>query len=395
VIAIKTAAGTVVGNNVTVEFTVTDAGAGVAPDKVKVAIVGSTEVFTYESKSGKWSHPDDTTYALTFNAATAIGTSLAQIAVHVTAADKVGNLNDEGVSIPLYLDQVGPIVSMDPPVVREFYTPSGASTPACSNSFDPLGTSAVNDGATVGNAPIFRALVWDDTNFIASGVTQYFALTNQTRVELFLRSEVGNAAVLVNNDLDPECDDAAASADLPALQLLPVTPTGYAPWTASATLSDFTTHDATTDGTPLFTDKECSWLGWAMGTAEHLCGGRSEMTRVIQHSVFTTSTPEPVIYAYAPISNPAAPDCTGMYLEIAGKLTGTTPATREGWHCAAVKAVDNVGNIGLSKPLRICYDDPKTAYKPDCTTPPALSTCTDGCTAPTNNIARFIQRANQ
>jgi hypothetical protein len=51
--------------------------------------------------------------------------------------------------------------------------------------------------------------------------------------------------------------------------------------------------------------------------------------------------------------------------------------------CLAARALDAVGNIGISRPLRVCYDDPLTAFVPACKSddepPPS---CTDGCALP-------------
>jgi hypothetical protein len=77
-----------------------------------------------------------------------------------------------------------------------------------------------------------------------------------------------------------------------------------------------------------------------------------------------------VVYALDPI--PGSIACTGQTWEIGAHAD-------EGWVCLAGRALDNAGNIGISRPLRLCYDNPDTTFVPDCGDPPD---CTDGCTLP-------------
>jgi hypothetical protein len=92
---------------------------------------------------------------------------------------------------------------------------------------------------------------------------------------------------------------------------------------------------------------------------------------VTQHGIVEE---EPVIYG---VPSPLAAECTGASYEVG------TRATQEGWICLAAVAVDNVGNRAVSRPKRLCFDNPTTSVVPACRTdksnPPS---CTDGCTLP-------------
>jgi len=99
------------------------------------------------------------------------------------------------------------------------------------------------------------------------------------------------------------------------------------------------------------------------------------MSRVIEHTM-PTMTPTPVVFASG---NNEDVECTGTDWEHA------TQAPGEGWICLAVRAEDLAGNIGVSRPLRLCYDDSSTGSVPDCFLDPVANpppTCTDGCTLP-------------
>jgi hypothetical protein len=99
-----------------------------------------------------------------------------------------------------------------------------------------------------------------------------------------------------------------------------------------------------------------------------LCGRRSDMRRVIEDDAYGH---HPALYALGPASAPDDPRCTGIDWEV-----GSSSA--EGWVCVAAIAKDIAGNIGVSRPLRLCYDDldPMNG-QPSCPMP--APDCTDGC----------------
>jgi hypothetical protein len=55
----------------------------------------------------------------------------------------------------------------------------------------------------------------------------------------------------------------------------------------------------------------------------------------------------------------------------------------EGWICVAARVEDTIGNVGISRPLRVCYDDPGTAFTPDCSPDAGKGiSCADSCAPP-------------
>jgi hypothetical protein len=83
----------------------------------------------------------------------------------------------------------------------------------------------------------------------------------------------------------------------------------------------------------------------------------------------------PIIYAASPTENSL--ECTGVSWEFGTKVS------QDGWVCFATRAVDNVGNVGISRPLRLCLDDPDRAGTPACAEPGSIPpSCTDSCTPP-------------
>jgi hypothetical protein len=310
----------------------------------------------------------------------------------------------------LYLDQKPPTISLDPPTVRDRHAVEGTDVVVCSNAFDPLG-KAINDRQIVTNADYYRALVWDETNVAREGLPRYYAGTDQTRVWLYVSNEVGNAELLVDTDNDDNhlCDDIVPSTVIPPIQLKPITPRGYAPWTNVTTETEFFSYDtppSSGDNPPL---DGCGFSGWNESPSEKLCGKSSDMVRVIQHKLIATKA-EPVIYGLEPTSSSTDFDCTGRYLELAGLFTDNNgdglfkTEEAEGWHCLAVKGIDLVGNRGVSKALRVCYDNPSTSYKPTCAqnvnaTNPALSaeappSCTKSCTEREPIFTKLLDEQN-
>ncbi|MGC4063702.1 MAG: hypothetical protein QM784_03485 [Polyangiaceae bacterium] len=84
---------------------------------------------------------------------------------------------------------------------------------------------------------------------------------------------------------------------------------------------------------------------------------------MIKHNLQSTP-PERVIYGIG-VESGSLLGCTGTYWEYTSFIKRTP---RDGWMCFAAMAVDNVGNRGVSAPLRLCYDDPATPEHPTCAT---------------------------
>jgi hypothetical protein len=102
------------------------------------------------------------------------------------------------------------------------------------------------------------------------------------------------------------------------------------------------------------------------------------MWRVIKHTALGA---ESVVYSVSPEAGTL--ECTGKFWELTSVVNRSPP---EGWLCLAARASDMVGNVGVSPPLRVCFDNPGTASHPTCANSSvAPPTCTDGCDPPDNS----------
>ncbi len=333
----------------TVEFTVTDSGAGVDPNLVEVSLNSQAPIKYSPADTTRWERDKDT-YRFRFDTGQ-LGELSAQITVDISATDKAGNVENGG-SRFLWLDNVAPVVDLDP---GNWRLKTGS---ACSRSFDPLGT-ALNDGAIIGSFAKLRALVFDETKYTGQSI-MYPSLANQASVRLYATTATSQP-FLISKRKDGVCDSLADGA-FPFKSLSPVSIQG-------AALSAL---DG--DTPPAVTSDICSLRPPASPVPTTLCSGLSDMHVVVQHDVKQIMQNEPVVYAMGV----TALTCTGGDWDPL-----TIDPTYQGWICYAATAADKLGNVGWSRPLRICYDNPNVAGAPECATssqePPS---CTDGCTAP-------------
>ena len=359
------AEGDVIGRASVLAFSVVDIGSGVDAPTVEVRLNDVPHLFS--TTDGLWTA--DSTGAYTFK----MGTQLAsdstdsQVTVDVNVQDKAGNAST-GNSRVLKLDTQPPTVDLDPP--NMYVTRSGATPdmPECSDSFDPVGSNAPSDLSTITNFGFFRAIVWDQANSKMGQQIFTYALTNRSSVRLYvqpdttkplLRHESGPGNVC--NEIWTGSPPEQKNPDDKPLQfvaLSPLTPAGAANFGVSG-------------------DAICG--SGTKTTAPKLCNGNSlDMSLVIHHSV-VVQPPEPVVYAFQPVTNdPSSPKCTGDQWDVSAAITSMGTTTL-GWVCIAVRALDTVGNPGVSAPLRLCLDDGSNPDRCKNVPPPS---CTDNCTAP-------------
>ena len=326
-----------IGGKVTLSFTVTDAPAGVAAGSVKVLLNGAPSSYSKDDKS--WTHATDNAFSYTFD--TKNFESQISLAVNIRADDAAGNPSD-GAAIQYYIDNVPPIIDMAPPKVQERqYVSTIKST--CSADFFPLGESP-RDLEKVPAVTRLRALLWDEGNSADGQDAFYFSdidnANTNTIPHLYIQTDTSKP-LLKNSDPTKhgEICNAIADETLPLFTLVPLTPTGSAYYTPSATPHTGLC-DAGTDTQP----------------PAYLCGGNSDLSRVIQHELGLSTPVVPVVYVVAPDTL----QCTGSQIDL------TNFATKDGWVCAAVSAIDRTGNRSVSAPLRLCLDAAKYAGSPAC-----------------------------
>jgi hypothetical protein len=308
------------------------------------------------SDSGHWTHQGN---LFRFRFDTSLLEDIeAQITVFVRASDAAGNPG-ESQSVLLILDDVPPWIDLDPGNMRGV---DGQGF--CSQSFDPVGPASLNDGQIVSvRNNRLRALIYDQTNFGSGQPLSYMAGTDPTSARLYLQQDP-TQPFLVDTDGDGVCDNLARE-DFPYVGLSAVPKAGSltfvnddhaVPPVISADM-DALNYCPTKSTTPPKT----------------LCGELSDMSIVVDHDSQTQGG-ERIIYG---IGNLPAAECTGSTWDLGLEVDA------DGWICLAVRAADNLRNVSVSRPLRICFDDPTVAGSPACAagggTPPS---CTTDCTAP-------------
>jgi len=295
---------------------------------------------------------------------------LIQLTINITAIDGVGNKTDPPVSHFVRLDNLPPVISLNPPAIIESRVSSNMTY--CSRPFDPVGVWAANDLDMVQSAKMFRALVEDRTNHAPGAVLDFFAGTNPQSVEMYTQALV-DIPLLVDTNSDGICDAinksddmniraedrVSADEDPVKIKLEAVNP-GGGPWFAKVGTAP--------PGCP-------NDPGGTDDPPATMCPA-TEMLRAVPGRI---QGKPPAVYAYTPSNRVDEGACNGIDWNIAGNTRG-----REGWICVAARAVDNIGNVGVSEPIRLCYDN-GTGAPADCSGQPP--TCLGSCTI--SNAQKF------
>jgi len=370
------AGGAVFGGEIIVEFTLDDP-AGVDPDSIVVEIDG--DPYRYPSE-GAWAFSNGT-YRFRFDTANIV--ALSQLSIRVLARDVVQNdAPGGGKTVLVPIDNVSPIVDLDPGNVREMaWANKTAGTTKCTVSFDPLGSgspfSPPNDGdVLVGTyGAIFRALIVDRSNGSPGDPTVSFAHIDNTTVWLYAKpAAAAEAAPLVYDASGDGVCDTVDETTPAFVQLFPLAPDTRAYYPDEAHLTDAAVAPAWA----------CDAYGTATAPPENLCNSYSpDLYHVIKHPCPTSN--EPAVYANQPA---AGGDCTGQTW-----LVTNEESVGEGWICLAARATDRVGNGAISAPLRVCIDAPDDGTTPDCSLA-AMPSCTDGCSSPPRFEAQILDRLN-
>ncbi len=358
--------GAVVGRASVLSFSVQDAGSGVDNSTLSITLADGPHLFS--TTNGLWTADASGNYTFKIGTQLASDSDDSQVTADVNVSDKASNPST-GNSRVFKLDTQPPTVDMDPPKMSLTRAGTAPGTLQCSDAFDPIGSFAPNDLSTVTNFGYFRALVWDQTNRKAGQTIFTYALTDKSSVRMYIQPDPTKP--LMHDETGPNgvpdgiCDEiwtgsppeqkSPADLPLPFVALTAVSATGAASW-----------------GTAPPTDPICQ--AGPTSTQALLCAGHSDMTLVIHHPV-PVIPPEPVVYAFQPVADPTSAQCSGDQWQI------STVVKTVGWVCAAVRAVDNVGNPGISAPLRLCLANEANPNPCNNVPPPS---CTDSCTPPTH-----------
>jgi hypothetical protein len=291
------------------------------------------------------------------------------------ASDVLGN--ESSVGYLLSLDNTPPILDLDPPAhVR--YRKMVDKDFVCSWEFDPLGNDAVNDLDTgamnfwhargdgaKGLPQTFdvRARVEDMGNQPLSGFADLIPIAgiDTARVQLLILNDTSQALVVDTNN-DGVCDainplltpttKPMSSRDALLINMVPIAPGGTA---------DFTPDPSLLGGVFCGPGRE-------MDHPKALCD-TTDMTVALAYTVGT----QPAIWTIPPI--------VGDGLSCVGRQVDTLASSvNDGWICLAVAAADKLGNMQVSRPIRVCVD--KDGKGGECSSPPPAPNCTGTLVSP-------------
>jgi hypothetical protein len=347
-----------------VEFTAVDSGAGVDLDTVELFLTGVAAPYKYDaSKPTIWTKTGNT-FKFRFDSLSSDLADVAyQINVTIRAQDTAGNLTD-GKVLVLNKDDYGPSIDLDPGNARGINSQN-----VCSKSFDPLYLAVNDEEKKSVTSVMLRALVYDRTNQGSGGNVYYMAGTDRNSVRLYIQPNPSEP-LLKDTDEDGICDDLVRE-NFPYVSLAALARGGSLEYAADGTEAPPVAGRCTVPTTP-------------SGTSGPMCNGTSDMHGVIQHDVGTGGD-EPVVYAFSPSASGF--ECTGKQLDLNPYTApGGVSLSADGWVCLAVKAKDNRGNTTVSRPLRVCLDDPTVSWPgdglPGCMKGAAPPTCVSSCSPP-------------
>ena len=275
-------------------------------------------------------------------------------ALQVFATDLLGN--ESSVAFQLALDNQPPLISLDPPETMRLAKKNSDRLFECSRVFDPVGWFSADDGDLVAQVFWLRARVEDQGNRAAGAVWSPLALVDRTAVEIFILDDARLPLVVdmsgdgicndINPNLIPTINVSGDPRETLKLNMVPLEPSGSADYR--------TDYDTPTPPSP------CQAWGVANDPPDALCPVvQDDLSLLIWYTFDKT---EPSIYGLPPFSPSSPLTCSGIQFDSRANNIS------EGWACIAVKATDNVGNISVSAPLRVCIDyDPFDGnVPPDC-----------------------------
>jgi hypothetical protein len=342
--------GEIVGGIITIEAEVYDE-AGVLNTSV-VAVLGNNNDYTVELLpfGGTFSGSFDTTQ---------FPTNYVFPPISVRAADALNNESEVGFVVAL--DNTPPIVSLDPPEnMRMGKDELGFIM--CSFAFDPVGDANPDDGTTVPQVHFMRARIEDQGNAAVGLLQVPLSLVNYTTPRVYWLTDTSQALV-VDTDGDTYCDEInpelipstnpQGANEILALYLDPIEPAGSADFRPDLSVLP----------------EICDGPGIDAVAPEELCVvTRPELMTIA--IFYTVDDTEPAIWSLPQVMGNDPLFCTGHQFD---NFASNIP---EGWVCVAGRAEDNAGNIGVSKPIRLCVDYTLDGNPATCGNPGDMPDCT-------------------
>jgi hypothetical protein len=325
--------GTIIGSLVTIGAVVTDPS-NVLDSSVVAVVAHGNETFTVNldpdaTTAGRYSHQFDTRLLDIHDLYPTIS---------FRASDLLGNESSIGYTVAL--DNTPPLADLDPPVHFRARV-KNAGIWSCSWEFDPLGSDAVDDGEKTAQLFDIRARVEDRGNTPLFGGADVIpiSLVDPARVELLVLDDTTQPLVVDSNG-DGVCDKInpllvptttpMSSKDALLVNMVPITPTGVSDMTSDPSILN----DPTLPCSP----------GNDAAHPDPLC-----FTTDLTYAIPYTSGSEPAIWTLAPVVAGAL-QCVG------NQFDAFANNVHDGWSCMAVRAADKLGNMQVSRVLRVCVD---------------------------------------
>jgi hypothetical protein len=269
--------------------------------------------------------------------------------IEVRARDEVDN--EAVASTVLALDNTRPILDMDPDDVYEYVCVDDGTNGCpqeCSQEFDPVGNLAANDGQTLGQLSAFRVRAEDFGNQPKTnqGFVTPLAGLNEGSVEILILDDT-SIDLLVDTDGDGVCDDfnpfVVPTTDPPEpgeplqahkIGLSAVAVQGNSWTNENLNASAGACYPGLEDTLPP------PWIG-TTGDARRIPGGLSVSGPYGLREVGN------VIFAQGPFD-------AGNVLGV--PFDALLNNMSDGWACVAARGLDDLGNVNVSAPLRVCFD---------------------------------------
>jgi hypothetical protein len=294
------------------------------------------------------------------------------------ASDRAGN--ESALAYDIAVDNQPPIVDLSPPAdMRVIRYDMEMKKLVCSWAFNPVG-----DYQQLGDMPrdlcaapqVFdiRARIEDDGNRADGLKFKPVSGVDPATTALYVLSDTSQPLVVdvdgdgvcdeINPKLIPTTQAPAQSNEVLTVRLAGVPPKGGADFTFDSSL-------VTPAGMAAY--PACN-PGGAISGPRRLCGSQM-MTIVIGYPAAVG--PNPAIWAIEPITQ-NEPWCVGSQFDA---FANQIP---EGWACLAAAASDQLGNNGVSSPLRVWIQNRGLPEGPKCPAPPPNAGPPPNCTGSFN-----------
>lgn len=294
------------------------------------------------------------------------------------AADKLGN--ESTLDFEVGVDNGQPIVSFDPPTDYYVAKKDDKDT-VCSYPIDPVGDDAASDLEAVPQIVTLRARVEDQGNgsTVPSAEWVPVAKLDPQSVKLYVLDDTSKP-IVIDTTGDGFCDAInpeivpLAGGPLPgqavAVKLVAVPSAGSAPFLPpqgfTAPLPGVCNDWGTDSDEP---DELCATTG-APATAP---GYAKRAVKPLTYVPLDDNDPQrPALWVPGPVVSGDKFRCAGLPFDFVAN------SIQPGWVCVAGEARDQLGLLGVSKPMRLFYDDKLTSYQKDL--PPTSGGTPPNCT---------------